>query len=86
MLVDFDYKSTSKLFGLPLIYISFKYRDNKVPVPAVGVLAIGIISIGQFTIGVISISQFTIAVYAIAQFALAYSGIAQMGCFLMDKL
>jgi len=72
--------------GLPLLHISFKYRPNKMPVPAKGIISIGqfgigIINISQFGIGIISISQFTIAVYALAQFAIAYSLIAQIGLY-----
>jgi len=82
----FEYKSESTFLGLPLLHISFKYRPNRMPVPAKGVIAIGqfgigIINISQFGIGIISLGQFTIAVYALAQFALAYSAIAQIGLY-----
>ena len=75
--------------GLPLLHISFKYRPNRVPVPARGVIAIGqfacgIITISQFGIGFISISQFTVAVYALAQLAFAYSLIAQVGVYIHE--
>ena len=83
----FEYKSKATLAGLPLVHISFKYRPNRCPVVARGVLAIGqfacgIVTLSQFGLGVVSISQFTIAGFAIAQFALAYSLIAQLGLFL----
>ena len=83
----YEYKSRMVIFGLPLIHISFKYRPNRVPVVARGVIAIGqfavgLITISQFGIGLISISQFTIALFALAQFALAYSLIAQIGIFI----
>lgn len=83
----FEYKSKASLFGLPLLHVSFKYRPNKVPVVAKGIISIGqfgvgIINISQFGIGVLSISQFTIAYYAVAQFALAYSCIAQFGVYI----
>jgi hypothetical protein len=73
--------------GLPLLHISFKYRPNRTPVPAKGIISIGqfgigIINISQFGVGVISISQFTIAFYALAQFAIAYSLIAQIGVYI----
>jgi len=73
--------------GLPLLHISFKYRPNKMPVPAKGIISIGqfgigIINISQFGAGIISVSQFTIAVYALAQFAAAYSLIAQIGVYI----
>jgi hypothetical protein len=82
----FEYKSDLQMLGLPLLHISFKFRPNRVPVPARGVIAIGqfacgILTISQFGIGVVSISQFTIAGFALAQFAAAYSLIAQMGVF-----
>ena len=82
----YEYRSKTRLFGLPLLHISFKYRPNKLPVPAVGIVSIGqfgagIVNISQFGVGIISISQFTIAGYAVAQFALAYSCIAQFGIY-----
>jgi hypothetical protein len=69
-----------------LIHISFKYRPNRTPVPARGVIAIGqfacgVICLGQFSVGVLSISQFTLAGFAIAQFAVAYSLLAQFGLY-----
>jgi len=83
----FEYKSKTTFLGLPLLHISFKYRPNKVPVVAMGVISIGqfgvgIINISQFGIGIVSISQFTIALYAVAQFAFAYSCIAQIGIYI----
>ena len=82
----FEYKSKATLCGLPWLHISFKYRPNRRPVPARGIIAIGqfacgIFTLSQFGIGVFSISQFTIAGYALAQFAVAYSLIAQMGIY-----
>lgn len=75
--------------GWPLLHISFKYRLNRVPVPARGVIAIGqfacgIITISQFGIGAISISQFAVAGFALAQFAAAYSLIAPFGIYLHE--
>ena len=83
----FEYKSEASLLGMPLLHISFKYRPNRVPVPAKGVFAIGqfacgIFTLSQFGVGVVSVSQFTIAGYALAQFALAYSLIAQLGVYI----
>jgi hypothetical protein len=85
----FEYRSKTRLFGLPLLHISFKYRPSRRPVPAKGVFAIGqfacgIFTLSQFGIGVVSISQFTIAGYALAQFAVAYSLIAQMGIYVHE--
>lgn len=85
----FEYKSQATLLGWPLLHISFKYRPNRVPVPAQGVIAIGqfacgVLTISQFGIGVISISQFTVAGFALAQFAVAYSLIAQLGIYLHE--
>ena len=83
----FEYKSNVTIMGMPLVHISFKYRPNRMPVPAKGVIAIGqfaigIVTISQFGIGVVSVSQFTIAGFALAQFAAAYSLIAQIGIFI----
>lgn len=85
----FEYKSEATLLGLPLLHISFKFRPNRVPVPAKGVIAIGqfacgVFTLSQFGVGVVSISQFTIAAYALAQFAFAYSLIAQFGIYIQQ--
>jgi hypothetical protein len=85
----FEYKSKTRLLGLPLLHISFKYRANRVPVPATGVIAIGqfafgIFTLSQFGIGIISVSQFTIAGHALAQFAFAHSLIAQFGIYIHE--
>ena len=82
----FEYKSDANLLGLPLLHISFKYRSNRMPVVAKGVIAVGqfgagIINISQFGIGVFSLAQFTIAGYALAQFAVAYSCMAQFALY-----
>lgn len=83
----FEYKSEAKFLGLPLLHISFKYRPNRVPVPAKGVIAIGqfasgVFVLSQFGVGIVSVSQFTVAGFALAQFAIAYSLIAQFGIYL----
>ncbi len=85
----FEYRSKTKLFGLPWLHISFKYRPNARPVPAIGIIAIGqfacgVVTLAQFGVGIISISQFAISGYALAQFALAYSLIAQMGIYIAE--
>jgi len=85
----FEYKSSLTVLGLPLLHISFKYRPNRIPVPAKGVIAIGqfacgIFTISQFGIGLVSVSQFTIAGFALAQFAFAYSLIAQIGVYIHE--
>ena len=82
----FEYQSGLRIFGLPLVHISLKYRPNGCPVVARGVVAIGqfacgIATFSQFGIGLFSVSQFTIAGFALAQFAAAYSLIAQIGVF-----
>ena len=82
----FEYRSQSTLFGWPLVHISFKYRPNRVPVVAKGIIAVGqfgvgLVNISQFGIGLFSLGQFTIAGYALAQFAAAYACIAQFGVY-----
>ena len=84
----FEYKSKARLFGMPLLHISFKFRPNRAPVPAVGVIAIGQFAagwfcLGQFCVGLVSVSQFTVALLAVAQFAAGYTGVAQIGAFLL---
>jgi zinc ribbon protein len=83
----FEYKSAAMLFGLPILHVSFKYRPNRVPVLAKGIIAVGqfacgVITISQFGLGVFSVSQFTIAGFALAQIAVAYSLIAQFGVYI----
>jgi hypothetical protein len=85
----FEYKSEANFLGLPLLHVSFKYRPNKVPVVAKGVISIGqfgcgIINISQFGIGIISVSQFAIAGFALAQFAFAWKLIAQIGIYIEE--
>jgi hypothetical protein len=85
----YEYKSRATLAGLPLLHVSFKYRANRMPVVARGVVAIGqfacgIVCIAQFSVGLLSISQFTLAAFAVAQFAVAYSLIAQIGIYLAE--
>jgi hypothetical protein len=75
--------------GWPLLHISFKYRPNRTPVVARGIIAIGqfgcgVVCISQFGVGLLSISQFTIAGYALAQFAAAYALIAQFGLYVAE--
>lgn len=82
----YEYKSKNSVFGWPLIHISFKYRPNRVPVPAKGIIAvgqfaIGIVNISQFGIGYFCLGQFAIGAYVLSQFAFAYSCIAQIGIF-----
>ncbi len=85
----YEYKSETRLFGLPLVHISFKYRPNRVPVVAKGIVAIGqfacgVVTIAQFGVGVFTIAQFAIAGFALAQFAAAYSLIAQFGLYIHE--
>jgi hypothetical protein len=85
----YEYKSKLTLAGLPFLHISFKYRANRTPVVACGIIAIGqfgcgIICIAQFGLGIVSVAQFTVAGFALAQFALAYSLIAQFGGYLVE--
>lgn len=83
----YEYKSRITLAGLPLLHVSFKYRPNRTPVVARGVIAIGqfacgVVCIAQFSVGLLCVSQFTLAGFALAQFAVAYSLIAQLGLYL----
>ena len=85
----FEYRSEATILGWPVLHISFKFRPNRVPVPARGIFAIGqfacgVFTLSQFGVGVVSISQFTVAGYALAQFALAYSLIAQFGIYIEE--
>ena len=85
----YEYKSRLTIAGLPLVHVAFKYRANRTPVVAKGIIAIGqfacgVVCVAQFSIGVLSISQFTIAGIAIAQFAIAYSLVAQIGLYVAE--
>jgi hypothetical protein len=85
----YEYKSQTTLFGLPLVHISFKFRPNRTPVVAKGIVAIGqfgcgVITVAQFGIGVFGLCQFALAGFAVAQFAFAYSLIAQIGLYVHE--
>jgi len=82
----YEYKSATTVLGLPLLHVSFKYRPNRVPVVAKGIIAIGqfgcgVITIAQFGIGFVCVCQFALAGFALAQIAAAYSLIAQIGLY-----
>lgn len=49
------------MLGLPLLHVSFKYRPNRMPVPARGIIAIG-----QFAYGVFTLSQFGIGMVSVS--------------------
>lgn len=85
----FEWKSAARIGSWPLIHVSFKYRPNRRPVVARGVIAIGqfavgLVTISQFGIGVVSVSQFTVAGVALCQFGAAVSLVAQFGIALVD--
>ena len=82
-----EYKSKFAVFGLPLVHISFKYRRNRTPVVARGIISIGqfgigVVNISQIGIGFFSLGQLTIAYYALAQIAFANSLVAQIGIYI----
>ncbi|HDP34287.1 MAG TPA: zinc ribbon domain-containing protein [Candidatus Hydrogenedentes bacterium] len=81
-----EYKSKAAIGNLPLLHISFKYRPNRLPVVARGVIAIGqfaagAVTIAQVGVGIVSVSQLAVGVWAIGQFAVASSLIAQIGIY-----
>jgi hypothetical protein len=83
----FEYKSRLTIFGLPLLHVSFKYRPNRMPVPARGIIAVGqfavgVVTISQFGVGLLSVGQFVLSGFALAQFAAAYDLIAQLGLYI----
>jgi hypothetical protein len=85
----YEYKSQVTIAGLPLVHISFKYRPNRTPVVARGIIAIGqfgcgVVCISQFGVGALCVSQFTVAGLALAQFGAAYSLIAQFGVYVAE--
>jgi len=85
----YEYKSQVTIAGLPLVHISFKYRPNRAPVVARGIIAIGqfgcgVVCISQFGVGALCVSQFTVAGLALAQFGAAYSLIAQFGVYVAE--
>ena len=83
----YEYKSRLSIAGLPLVHISFKFRPNRTPVVARGIVAIGqfgcgVVCIAQFGVGVLTLAQFAVGGFALAQFGAAYSLIAQFGLYL----
>jgi len=85
----YEYKSETEILGWPLVHISFKFRPNKMPVPAKGFIAIGqfatgVVCISQFGVGIFTLAQFGIGAYAITQIGAAYQIITQIGLYI-DK-
>ncbi len=85
----FEYKSGATIGNWPLLHISFKYRPNRMPVPARGIIAIGqfgmgVVTVAQFGVGIFTLGQFALGAYVLAQFAAAYRCIAQVA-FYVDK-
>jgi hypothetical protein len=85
----YEYKSKLTFAGLPLIHVSFKFRPNRMPVVARGIVAIGqfgcgVVCIAQFGVGVFTLAQFAVGGLVLAQFAAAYSLIAQCGVYLSE--
>jgi hypothetical protein len=85
----YEYKSPVVIAGLPLIHVAFKYRQNRVPVVAKGIIAIGqfgcgVVTVAQFGVGVFAVCQVAIGGYVLAQFAAAYSLVAQLGLYLHE--
>lgn len=85
----FEFKSPTQIAGWPLLHVSFKYRSNRMPVPAKGIFAVGqfacgLVTLSQFGVGLVSVSQFTIAGFALAQFGVAYTLVAQFGIYLKE--
>jgi hypothetical protein len=85
----YEYKSETTVFGLPLVHVSFKYRPNRVPVPARGIIAIGqfgcgVFTVAQFGVGIFGVGQIMVAGWALAQFGAAYSLVAQIGLYVHE--
>lgn len=85
----FEYKSRTAFGSWPLLHISFKFKPNRLPVPARGIIAIGqvgvgVITVAQFGLGVIGVAQFAVGGYILAQFAIAYSLVAQFGLYIHE--
>jgi hypothetical protein len=83
----YEYRSRLAVAGWPLLHIAFKFRPNRTPVVARGIIAIGqfacgIVCIAQFGLGVFTLAQFALGAFAIGQFAFAYALIAQIGAYL----
>lgn len=84
----FEYRSKLAVAGLPLLHVSFKYRNRRPVVArgwlAIGQFAVGVVSVSQFGIGFVSVSQFTIAGFALAQIGIAWSLVAQIGLYVSE--
>lgn len=83
----YEYKSSITILGLPLLHISFKYRPDKRPVVAKGIIAIGqfgmgIVNISQIGVGFISVGQISTGGFVLAQFGFAWRLIAQIRAYI----
>jgi hypothetical protein len=70
----FEWKTRSRLFGLPVICVAFGCDERgktKIAkgVIAVGQFALGVVAIGQCGIGLISLGQFAVGIAALGQLA-----------------
>lgn len=82
--VHYEYRSSVKLFGWPLIHIASGVNpETGAPLVAKGILAIGNFAVGFFAIGAMAIGVFTIAGIGIGFFVLG--GIA-LGAFAFGGL
>ena len=82
----FEYRTKAELWGLPLLHVSFKFRPNRLPVPARGIIAIGqfgagVVTLAQFGVGLVSVGQFCLGGWVLAQFAAGHSIVAQIGVY-----
>ena len=78
----FEWKSRVRLFGWPLIHVSFKYKPRPVPargIVAIGQFAVGFLTIAQFGLGFLTVAQFGAGFWILGQMVLGWTGIAQIG-------
>ena len=79
--LQYEYKSSRTLFGLPLVHIHFGHRGMGV---AKGIFAVGNIAVGFFTLGGISLGLFSLGGISLglllALGGLALGGVAIGGC------
>jgi hypothetical protein len=68
--VGYEYKSSAKIFGMPLIHIVYGPGYGGITKPAKGFIAIGNIAIGGFAVGVISLAGIGLGIACLGGMAL----------------
>ena len=74
----FEYKSSTEIFGLPLVHVNTLGSGYAKGIIAIGRVAVGVISIGAVALGILSFGAFSLGLAA-AIGAVTFSGLTSIG-------